>query len=343
MKKVLSLLDFVSLNLRNDYASEKLKDFIKTYGSLESNIALHISLLNRIPEIYEKIKRSKLKSRLFQILMNKIQELERRIDQYISLMFEAEIEIPDSVTNYVRLIDLLDYCESELKPDQEDNPLRRLKEQSEQFKQLEIRDDEDYIFRNEGDTWAVKYNNELKNIKHTKGMDYIAFLLRHQGQKIHSMEMYQAMSGFIPNVDKRLSKASPERIESDEGLHVDGKDAFELVDQKDIDSVKNTIKQLEDEHPQAMMENDSVRENEISIKLDKLNDYLSKCTYKGKIRTISDATERMRVSIYMAIKTAKNNIKKFHKELFKHLDKFITTGTSISYSPDSPVSWFQDR
>jgi hypothetical protein len=331
------------LNLQNDYASEKLKDFIKTYGSLESNIALHIRLSNRIPEIYEKIKRSKLKSRLFQILMNKIQELERRIDQYISLMFEAEIEIPDSVTNYVRLIDLLEYCESELKPDKKDNPLKRLKEQSKKFKQLEIRYDEDYIFRNEGDTWAVKYNNELKNIKHTKGMDYIAFLLRNQGQKMHSMKMYQAMSGFIPNVDERLSKASPERIESDEGLHVDGKDAFELVDQKDIDSVKNKIKRLEDELNQAMMENDSVRENEISIKLDKLNDYLSKCTYKGKIRTASDATERMRVSIYMAIKTAKNNIKKHHKELFNHLNKFITTGTSISYSPDSPVSWFQDR
>ena len=343
MKKVLSLLDFVSLNLRNDYASEKLKDFIKTYGSLESNIALHISLLNRIPEIYEKRKRPKLKSRLFQILMNKIQELERRIDQYISLMFEAEIEIPDSVTNYVRLIDLLEYCESELKPDQKDNPLKRLKEQSEKFKQLEIRDDEDYIFRNEGDTWAVKYNNELKNIKHTKGMDYIAFLLRNQGQKIHSMKMYQAMSGFIQNVDERLSKASPERIESDEGLHVDGKDAFELVDQKEIDSVKNKIKQLEDEHPQAMMENDSVRENEISIKLDKLNDYLSKCTYKGKIRTVSDANERMRQSIYRAINTAKKNIKKHHKKLFKHLDKFLTTGIFNSYSPDTPVSWVQNQ
>jgi len=210
-------------------------------------------------------------------------------------------------------------------------------------KQLENRYDEDYIFRHDGATWTVKYNGLTKTIKHTKGMDYIEFLLRHQEQKIHSMKLYQMMSGIVPDVDKRMSKTSPERIEADEGLHVDGKDAFELVDQKDIDSVKNTIKQLEDEHPQAMMENDSVRENEISIKLDKLNDYLSKCTYKGKIRTASDATERMRVSIYMAIKTAKNNIKKHHKELFNHLNKFITTGTSISYSPDSPVSWFQDR
>jgi hypothetical protein len=214
---------------------------------------------------------------------------------------------------------------------------------SPQVNQTYIDEQDNNIFRHDGATWTVKYNGIEKTIKHTKGMDYIAFLIRHQEQKIHSMELYQMMSGIVPDVDKRLSKASPERIESDEGLHVDGKDAFELVDQKDIDSVKNTIKQLEDEHPQAMMENDSVRENEISIKLDKLNDYLSKCTYKGKIRTASDATERMRVSIYMAIKTAKNNIKKHHKELFNHLNKFITTGTSISYSPDSPVSWFQDR
>ena len=57
------------------------------------------------------------------------------------------------------------------------------------FKQPDSNDDENYIFRNKGDTWAVKYNNELKNIKHTKCMDYIAFLLRHQGQEIHSMKI----------------------------------------------------------------------------------------------------------------------------------------------------------
>ena len=151
------------------------------------------------------------------------------------------------------------------------------------------------------------------------------------------------MSGIVPDVDKRMSKTSPERIEADEGLHVDGKDAFELVDQRAINTVKDKIKQLKDELNQAMMENNSVRENEISIKLDKLNDYLSKCTYRGKIRTISDATERMRQSIFRAITTAKKNIKKHHKELFLHLDRFITTGTVNSYTPDTPVSWIQNQ
>ena len=202
---------------------------------------------------------------------------------------------------------------------------------------------EENIFRHDGATWTVRYNGITKTIKHTKGMDYIAFLLRHQGQKIHSMKMYQAMSGFIPNVDERRSGTTGKRTLKDEGLQVGDKYTFPIVDRQTIDAVKNRIEQLKDEHEQAMIENDSVRENEISIKLDKLNDYLSKCTYKGKIRTISDATERMRQSIFRAITTAKKNIKKHHKELFEHLDKFLTTGTYNSYSPDTPVSWVQDQ
>ena len=151
------------------------------------------------------------------------------------------------------------------------------------------------------------------------------------------------MSGIIPNVDERRNKISGKRTLKDEGLHVDANDKIVKVDKKTINTVMDKIKQLKDELNQAMILNDSVRENEISIKLDKLNDYLSKCTYKGKIRTVSGATERMRQSISKAINTAKKNIKKHHKELFKHLDKFLTTGTFNSYSPDTPVSWVQNQ
>ena len=132
MKKGLSLLDFLLLNQQDDYASEKLKDFIKTYGSsIESNIELRIRLLNRIPEIYEKTKGSKLKSRPLQLLLNRIQELERKLDQYILLIYETDTDLPDSITDYVHLKDILDYYKSGLKPDQTDDPLNSLKEESE--------------------------------------------------------------------------------------------------------------------------------------------------------------------------------------------------------------------
>jgi len=205
--------------------------------------------------------------------------------------------------------------------------------------------DKEYInlFRNDGATWTINFNDINKTIKHTKGMDYIALLLRHQGQRLHSMEMYQIISEIVPDVDERMSKTSPEMIDSNEGFQVKNEKRFKMLDQKTVDVIKGKIIQLKAESNQAMMENDLIRENIISTKLDKLNDYLSKCTYKGKIRTVSDANERMRQSIYRAINTAKKNIKKHHKKLFKHLDKFLTTGTFNSYSPDTPVSWVQNQ
>ena len=202
--------------------------------------------------------------------------------------------------------------------------------------------EEGNVFKNNGDTWDISYKGIKKTIKHTKGMDYIFLLLKHQGQRLHSMEMYQLISGIMPGIDKRMSDASPERIESDEGLHVDGKDSFELIDQETIDSLKNEEMQLDYKLKQAIIKKDLVHENEYGYRLEKLRDFLSKQTYRGRSRTASDATERMRQSIFRAIDNAKKNIKNHHKELFEHLDEFLTTGIYNSYSPDGPVSWVQN-
>ena len=202
---------------------------------------------------------------------------------------------------------------------------------------------EEYVFKHIGATWVVRYNGIEKTIKHTKGMGYIAFLLRHQGQSFHSMQMFQIMSGIIPNVDERRNKISGKRTLKDEGLQVRNEKRIELLDKEALVTLMHTIKQLENERNQAMEENDSRRIDTISFQIEKINDYLSKYTYKGRIRTASDATARMRQSIFKAINTAKKNIKKYHKELFEHLDKFLTTGTYNSYSPDTPVPWVQNQ
>ena len=76
------------------------------------------------------------------------------------------------------------------------------------------------LFRNDGATWTINFNDINKTIKHTKGMDYIALLLRHQGQRLHSMEMYQIISEIVPDVNERMSKTSPEMIDSNEGFQV---------------------------------------------------------------------------------------------------------------------------
>ena len=81
MYKNLSLIDFINLNKGSDYYSKELKKLLLVHGSLEYNIKKHIRLLNKIPEINESRKNTKwYKSRSFHLLMQKIQEIEARID-----------------------------------------------------------------------------------------------------------------------------------------------------------------------------------------------------------------------------------------------------------------------
>ena len=112
MKKNLSLLDFVLLNQETDYSSIELKKLIKAHGPLDYNIKKHRRLLNKIPEINKSYGNNEwLKSRPFHLLMGKIKEIESRIDKYISLMLESDIELPEIAFNYVRLQELVDYIE----------------------------------------------------------------------------------------------------------------------------------------------------------------------------------------------------------------------------------------
>ena len=200
------------------------------------------------------------------------------------------------------------------------------------------------IFRFNGDFWTVRYKGKEKLIKHTKGMDYIAYLFRHQAQDIHSMELYQAITEGIPDTDTRMSKMSSKKIESDEGLSKEDKEKYKMLTPEDLKTLENHRKQLETSRDKAMMENDSAKEAEISSELEKIENYIKKNTNKwGKPRDFPDRTEKMRISINKAIKTAKNNIDKVHKELFSHIDKYLETGTYNIYRPEIPIIWVQDN
>ena len=126
MSKGLSLLDFVYLNKKTDLASTELKTLIKTYGPLENNIGKHERLMNKVHKMDKSQGSSRwLNKRPFQLLVRKILDIESRIDQYISLMLESEIDLPESVKNYVRIQDVLDYYKD--KSNVKENPIDKLK------------------------------------------------------------------------------------------------------------------------------------------------------------------------------------------------------------------------
>lgn len=140
MDKPLDLLDFINLNKESDYSSKELKNFIMIHGSLEYNIKKHIRLLNKIPEINRSRKNNKWHtSRSFHLLMRKIQEIESRIDKYISLMFESEFTLPEIAHNYTRLKDLVDYIDRQ--SSSEKSPMVQLENQKKKLEKLTLTND----------------------------------------------------------------------------------------------------------------------------------------------------------------------------------------------------------
>ena len=141
--KGLSLLDIALLKENGLYDSIELQELIKRYGTLERTLSLHIRLLNEIPIMHKKIYSSIIKNDTpFKILIRKISEIENRIEKFISLMLETEVELPQSLNNYVRLDDLLEIVKKpETKPSKDTpNPLTDLEKENKTLnRELEAR------------------------------------------------------------------------------------------------------------------------------------------------------------------------------------------------------------
>ena len=108
MKKNPSFIKDLNTEYKGCDIPNSLNEMKLSFGSLERNLHLHNRLLNQIPETYNKSKISKkLILKPFYLLLQKIQDVETRIEKYISLMLESEKELPELAFRYIRLQDII--------------------------------------------------------------------------------------------------------------------------------------------------------------------------------------------------------------------------------------------
>ena len=108
MKKNPSFIEGLNTEYKGCDIPNSLNEMKLSFGSLERNLHLHNRLLNQIPETYNKSKISKeLILKPFYLLLQKIQDVETRIEKYISLMLESEKELPELAFRYIRLQDII--------------------------------------------------------------------------------------------------------------------------------------------------------------------------------------------------------------------------------------------
>ena len=202
------------------------------------------------------------------------------------------------------------------------------------------------VFRKEGDYWNVGYDGNAVRLKDTRGLGYIAHLLRHPGAEFHVLDLYggiasqreenaisQLVNG-LPRDDEDLEKA---------GIHIAGPgDAGEMLDEQAKVAYRRRLSELREDLAEAKELGRVERAEQAEQEIDELTQELSRAVgLGGRNRRAASASERARQSITKSIKSALGAIAQSEATLADLLSRCIKTGTFCSYrlDPDFPIAW----
>lgn len=169
-------------------------------------------------------------------------------------------------------------------------------------------------FKKEGEYWSIGLGGDPVLMKHSKGMGYLASLLSTPQKEWHCLEL-----------------ASPARREE----RPQSGDTGPLLDAQAKKEFRQRLLDLEEEIAEATEFNDDGRLRRAEEEKQFLMDELAAATgLGGRDRTTGSDSERARVAVTRAIRSALRRISAAHAGLGDHLDRTIQTGTFLSYRPD---------
>ncbi|MGH2757536.1 MAG: hypothetical protein ACRDI3_07090, partial [Actinomycetota bacterium] len=192
------------------------------------------------------------------------------------------------------------------------------------------------LFRLEGEYWTIAYEGTTCRLKDSKGLRHLATLLSDPGREFHSLDLART-GNILPASSVRLPTATPGvQISSGTG------DAGAILDPTAKAAYKRRLNEIDSELERA----DEWGDREQGARLQAEREFLlaeisSAVGLGGRDRKNASASERARVSVTRAIRSAIDRLHQNSPELARHLDATIRTGTFCSYQPDPRllVTW----
>lgn len=179
-----------------------------------------------------------------------------------------------------------------------------------------ITEKEQYVFRKKGQSWELTFEGRAVLVRESKGVLYLAELLRSPGREVFVAELLAAARGVA---------------------HVPVGTAGETLDDKARRDYRQRAEDLKYQLAEAERNNDSGRCESIRMELEELADQiLAGQGLAGRRRRSQDDRDRIRKSVSMAIERAIGTIRKHAPALGEHLDKHIHRGYFLSYSGSIP-------
>jgi tetratricopeptide (TPR) repeat protein len=178
-------------------------------------------------------------------------------------------------------------------------------------------------FRREGEYWTVVYESDAFRLRDSKGLSYLADLLAAPGREFHVLDLVGAAgSRNAPGRDDDLSAG-------------DVGDAGEILDPEAKAAYRSRLAELDETIEEARSWGDDERAARAIEERDALLGQLAGAVgLGGRDRKAASASERARVNVTRAIKSAVARIAEQSPALGKHLDATLRTGTFCSYTPD---------
>jgi hypothetical protein len=192
---------------------------------------------------------------------------------------------------------------------------------------------EESLFIQPNDYWNIRYQGHTTLLKSTRGLHYLAVLLRDPGREFHVSEL------LAYPLDASTGGAGVAVLERVPGGLFSG---FPVLDAQAKADYKRRINELRHELEEAERFNDPRRKTEIESELQAIFDHLA-CAVGlgGRDRKTSSDAERARSAVTKCIKKAIQKIGEAIPSLGYHFAASIKTGYFCSYNPhpDRPVAW----
>jgi pimeloyl-ACP methyl ester carboxylesterase len=208
----------------------------------------------------------------------------------------------------------------------------------------EVAETHDAIFRREGEYWTIAYGAHTFRLRDSRGLRYIAQLLRYPGREFRANELeVRSEAGDAQIVSSRgIAEVTEEEL-ADAGLHSDSAgDAGEMLDSHAKRAYRRRLPELRENLEAAKSSGDAERAGAIEEEIAFLTRELSRAVgLGGRDRRAASMTQRSRVNVTRAIRRTIEKIRPHSPALAGLLARGIKTGLLCVYRPDhvSPVAW----
>jgi predicted ATPase len=202
-------------------------------------------------------------------------------------------------------------------------------------------------FYREGEFWTVGLRGAAFRLKDTKGLGYLAHLLRHPGTEFHVLDLASGIAAAARENDEGSPSEHglPHGAEDLEkaGIQIGGLgDAGEMLDEQAKAAYRHRLAELREELEEAKELGNIERAEQAEAEIDALTRELSRAVgLGGRNRKAASASERARQSITKTIKAVVERIAQSDAALGDIFARCIKTGNFCSYQPDPefPIAW----